>query len=140
MADILPEPGTRPSTAGVGRTVLAWPRAVRRRRAGGGEEMATHVARHDERAGVGGVIRHLHGLVTYGPGDLDIAEAMSAQGYDAVKWGEGQGMLAELVSCDLPGETCLAAAVKWYNEAATVARRALVARPRLLAKLGVAEV
>ena len=53
------------------------------------------------------MIRRLHGLVTYGPWDLDIASAMSAYGYDEVKWAEGQGMLAELVTCDTPTATTL---------------------------------
>jgi hypothetical protein len=78
----------------------------------------------------------MHGLVTYGPGDLDIASAMSGLGYDAVKWAEGQGMLAELVSSDLPHETTVTAAAEWYDEAASAARQALAAEPRLLAKLG----
>jgi len=86
------------------------------------------------------VVRHLHRLVTYGPWDLDVAFAMSPYGYDAVKWAEGQGVLAELVSCDQPRETCLIEAIAWYNEAATVARRALDNQPQLLAKLGVAEI
>jgi len=88
--------------------------------------------------GVTGVILLLHGLVTYGPGDLDIASAMSTHGYDAVKWAEGQGMLAELVSNDGPLETTMAAAAEWYDEAASAARQALAAEPRLLAKLGLA--
>ena len=82
------------------------------------------------------MVRRLHGLVTYGPWDLDIASAMSAYGYDEVKWAEGQGMLAELVSCDAPAGTTLAAAAAWYDEAATTARHALATHPRLLAKLG----
>lgn len=89
-----------------------------------------------ENAGASAVIRHLHGLVTYGPGDLDIASAMSAHGYDAVKWAEGQGMLAELVTSEPPAATTLAAALHWYDEAAAAARRALAAQPQLLAKLG----
>jgi hypothetical protein len=89
-----------------------------------------------ESAGVSRVIRLLHGLVTYGPGDLEIASAMSGQGYDAVKWAEGQGMLAELVSSDLPVETTVTAAAEWYDEAASAARHALATEPRLLAKLG----
>jgi hypothetical protein len=89
-----------------------------------------------ENAGVSQVINLMHGLVTYGPGDLDIASAMSNQGYDAVKWAEGQGMLAELVSTDLPQETTVTAAAEWYDEAASAAKQALAAEPRLLAKLG----
>jgi hypothetical protein len=86
------------------------------------------------------LVHHLHGLVVYGPGDLEIAQTMSAYGYDAVKWAEGQGMLAELVTWDTPGEGCLAAAQAWYREAASTARRALADHPRLLAKLGLCEV
>jgi hypothetical protein len=86
--------------------------------------------------GVGTIIRHLHGLVTYGPWDLDIASAMSAFGYDEVKWAEGQGMLAELVSSDVPARTTLAAAISWYDEAARAARHALAAQPQSLMKLG----
>jgi alpha-beta hydrolase superfamily lysophospholipase len=91
-----------------------------------------------ETVAVGSVIQHLHGLVTYGPGDLDIASAMSAQGYDAVKWAEGQGVLAELVSADAPADTTLTAATDWYDEAAAVARQVLSTQPQLLAKLGLA--
>jgi hypothetical protein len=98
--------------------------------------MAGQVAQED----VGAVVLHLHGLVTYGPWDLDIASAMSMHGYDAAKWAEGQGLLAELVSCDLPVESCLTTAVRWYREAVSAAQRALVGQPQLLAKLGVAEV
>jgi hypothetical protein len=82
------------------------------------------------------MVRRLHGLVTYGPWDLDIASAMSDYGYDEVKWAEGQGMLAELVSCDAPTGTTLDAATAWYDEAAVTARHALATHPRLLAKLG----
>jgi hypothetical protein len=99
--------------------------------------MAKDVAHEKEEANVDVVVRHLHGLVTRGPRDLDIASAMSAQGYDAVKWAEGQGVLAELLSVDLPTETSLAAAIGWYEEAITAAERALASRPQLLAKLGV---
>lgn len=91
------------------------------------------------RENTGAVIRHLHGLVTYGPGDLHIASAMSAHGYDAVKWAEGQGMLAELVSSEAPAATTLAAALHWYDEAAAAARRALAAEPQLLSKLGLTQ-
>ena len=90
----------------------------------------------EEEAGANILVQHLHGLVTYGPGDLDIACAMSDQGYDSVKWAEGQGMLAELVTEDTPPSTTLAAAVEWYDEAVTTARRVLAAQPQLLAKLG----
>jgi hypothetical protein len=82
------------------------------------------------------VVRRLHGLVTCGPWDLDVASAMSAHGYDAVKWAEGQSMLAELVSCRVPAASMLKAAVTWYEEAATAAQRALATQPELLAKLG----
>ena len=102
--------------------------------------MAGPVAHRQKKADAGAVIRHLHGLVTYGPADLDVAVAMSAHGYDAVKWAEGQGMLAELVSSDRPMDTTLSAATVWYREAATAARQALRARPELLTKLGLAEV
>ncbi len=82
------------------------------------------------------LIRQLHGLVIYGPWDLDVSWAMSACGYDAVKWAEGQCVLAELVSCDTPTASSLAAAAAWYQEAATTAQRALAGKPQLLAKLG----
>lgn len=86
------------------------------------------------------LVHNLHGLVVYGPGDLEIAHALSALGYDDVKWAEGQGILAELVTCDAPGEGSLATAQAWYREAASTARRALAGRPRLLTKLGLCEV
>lgn len=101
--------------------------------------MARQVAHHEERKDVSAVLQHLHRLVTYGPGDLDIAFAMSAYGYDAVKWAEGQGVLAELVSCDRPAEGSLATAAEWCREAAAAAQCALASRPQLLDKLGVAE-
>jgi hypothetical protein len=82
------------------------------------------------------LVHSLHGLVTYGPWDLDVASAMSAYGYDEVKWAEGQGLLAELVSSDEPGQSRLAAALAWYQEAAAAAVRTLSAHPQLLAKLG----
>jgi hypothetical protein len=94
------------------------------------------MAHHKEDRGADTMVRRLHGLVTYGPWDLDIASAMSAYGYDQVKWAEGQGMLAELVSCDAPARTMLDAAAAWYDEAAITARHALATHPRLLAKLG----
>jgi hypothetical protein len=102
--------------------------------------MAGKVAHEKERGDASALIRHLHRLVTYGPGDLDVAAAMSAHGYDAVKWAEGQGMLAELVSYEEPGEGCLAQASAWYRTAARAAQAALEAHPKLLAKLGVIEV
>ncbi len=86
------------------------------------------------------VIQHLHGLVTYGPWDLDIASAMSAYGYDAVKWAEGQSMLAELVSSEVPMRNSLTPALTWYEEAVRAAQDALAAKPKLLAKLGLADV
>ena len=89
-----------------------------------------------ENTTAGAVVLHLHGLVTYGPWDLDAAAAMSAYGYDEVKWAEGQGMLAELLSADAPAQATLAAARAWYEEAARDARRALATRPQVLAKLG----
>jgi len=99
--------------------------------------MARHRGNYEE-GGAGPLILDLHGLVVYGPGDLDIASAMSPLGYDAVKWAEGQCMLAELVSSDSPQNRTLAAAAAWYNEAAGAARQALATEPNLLAKLGLA--
>jgi hypothetical protein len=101
--------------------------------------MAGPVAQQETGVDVGAIVRHLHRLVIRGPRDLDIACAMSAHGYDAIKWAEGQGVLAELVSCDLPVESSLTTAIEWYNEAVSTARRALVTQPQLLTKLGVAE-
>lgn len=101
--------------------------------------MAGEVAHPNEREEFGTVVRYLHRLVTRGPADLDIAAAMSEHGFDAAKWAEGQGLLAELVSCDLPAERSLTTATRWYREAVDTARCALVTRPQLLAKLGVAE-
>ncbi len=101
--------------------------------------MARKVAQQTERRDADTVIRHLHKLVTRGPWDLDISSAMSGYGYDAVKWAEGESVLAELVSCARPRESHLTTALKWYDEAATAARSALGTRPQLLAKLGVAE-
>lgn len=85
------------------------------------------------------IVQRLHRLVTCGPGDLEIACTMSAFGYDAVKWAEGQGLLAELVTCASPAGDCLGTAMAWYQEAADAAQRALSARPSLLAKLGLKE-
>lgn len=101
--------------------------------------MATKVAHRQETVQAHTVIRHLHGLVIYGPGDLDIASAMSAYGYDAVKWAEGQGILAELVSCEQPLASSLTAAAVWCSEATAAAQEALSTQPQLLAKLGLAE-
>jgi hypothetical protein len=98
--------------------------------------MPGRVAHCQEQVDAGSVIRDLHGLVTYGPGDLEIAWAMSQHGYDATKWAEGQGMLAELVSCEQPVADSVAQAIGWYREAATTAMRALSRQPQLLAKMG----
>jgi len=84
------------------------------------------------------VVLYLHPLVTHGPRDLDIAAAMSQQGYDAVKWAEGQSVLAELVSLDQPAGSVVSAALEWYADASEAAHRALAGRPTLLAKLGLA--
>jgi hypothetical protein len=78
-------------------------------------------------------------LVTHGPQDLEIIGAMSAYGYDAAKWAEGQGVLAELLSCDQPLERMVDSAQAWYRDAAVAARDALVTKPQLLAKLGVVD-
>ena len=101
--------------------------------------MAVQLAQQKERRDADRVIRHLDKLVTRGPWDLDIAYAMSGYGYDAVKWAEGESVLAELVSCDRPLERQVTRAIRWYNEAARVARRALDTQPQLLDKLGVTE-
>jgi hypothetical protein len=85
------------------------------------------------------VVHQLHGLVTYGPWDLEIASAMAPYGYDEVKWAEGQVIVAELVSSDSPPRRTLVAAMDWYSEAAQAARRALATQPQLLAKLGLSE-
>jgi hypothetical protein len=61
---------------------------------------------------------------------------MSQQGYDAVKWAEGQCVLAELVTHEEPAGSVVSAALEWYADAAAAARRALEGRPSLLAKLG----
>jgi hypothetical protein len=86
------------------------------------------------------VVRKMHNLVTYGPGDLDAAFAMSQYGYDEVKWAEGQGVLAELVSSENPARSTMATALAWYEEAAGAARRALAGQPQVLAKLGLAAI
>ena len=99
--------------------------------------MATTVAHRQERRDASTIIQHLHKLVTNGPWDLDIAQAMAVQGYDEVKWAEGEIVLAELISGESPLEQHLAAADKWYEEAVTAARRALVSKPGLLDKIGV---
>ena len=102
--------------------------------------MAVPVAHGPETASTGDIVRYLHGLVTNGPRDLDIAQAMSGYGYDEVKWAEGQGVLAELVSSEVPLGSQKDAAAQWYREAARVARNALASEPWLLAKLGLTEV
>ena len=99
--------------------------------------MATTVAHRRERRDASTIIQHLHKLVTNGPWDLDIAQAMAIQGYDEVKWAEGQVVLAELISSERPLEEYLAAADKLYEEAVIAAQRALVSRPGLLSKIGV---
>jgi hypothetical protein len=96
-------------------------------------ERSTHQV---ENTAANAIVLHLHGLVTYGPWDLDVAAAMSDYGYDEVKWAEGQGMLAELLSAEAPAQNTLAAARSWYEEAAKAARRALATQPQALAKLG----
>ncbi len=101
--------------------------------------MAGRVAHHNRKGDADILIRQIHRLVTRGPWDLEIAFAMSVYGYDAVKWAEGECMLAELVSRDQPRERHLATATNWYNEAAAAAQSALVTRPQLLEKLGVTE-
>jgi hypothetical protein len=98
------------------------------------------VAYHEASPLASAVARQMHNLVTYGPWDLDIASAMSQYGYDEVKWAEGQGMLAELVSADSPNQTTMATAMTWYKEAAGAARRALAGQPQVLARLGLATV
>jgi hypothetical protein len=100
--------------------------------------MAGKVAHRRKKEDANTIVQHLHQLVTYGPWDLDIAHAMAGYGYDEVKWAEGQVALAELVSGDRLAESHVTAAAEWYKEAAATAQRALVARPGLLNKLGVA--
>jgi hypothetical protein len=101
--------------------------------------MAEQVSQATNREDLNTVAQHLRRLVTRGPRDLDIAYAMAGYGYDAVKWAEGESVLAELVGSDWPEPGCLAMAIRWYNEAAKAAWRALVAEPELLDKLGVTE-
>jgi hypothetical protein len=91
---------------------------------------------HAERRAVDKLIWRLDGLVTCGPSNLDIAYAMSAYGYDALKWAEGQIILAQLVNSDDPPEGTVAAASAWVESAASVAWEALGSKPQLLAKLG----
>lgn len=102
--------------------------------------MAGQVAQETKKEDANSIIQHLHRLVTHGPWDLDIAHALASYGYDAVKWAEGETVLAELVSCDRPRQRHLTTALQWYDETATVARRALVNQPQLLEKLGVLEI
>jgi hypothetical protein len=99
--------------------------------------MATTVAHYQDKEEASAIIRHLDRLVTRGPRDPDVVVAMSTHGFDAVKWAEGQGVLAELVSSDQPVEDLLVFARNWYQEAALAATNALETRPQLLAKLGV---
>jgi hypothetical protein len=96
-------------------------------------ERDTHPA---ENIAASAIILRLHSMVTYGPRNLDVAAAMSDFGYDQVKWAEGQGMLAELLSAEAPAQSTLSAARTWYAEAARVAQRALAAQPQALANLG----
>lgn len=102
--------------------------------------MAGQVAQENKREDTNTLIQHLHRLVILGPRDLEIAYALSSYGYDAVKWAEGETVLAELVSCDRPRQGHLASAVRWYDEAAKAAQRALINQPQLLEKLGVLEI
>jgi hypothetical protein len=80
----------------------------------------------------------LRRLVTNGPSDLDIASAMAAYGYDAVKWAEGQALLAEWVAWGPPTSLDDSQAVCWLHEALSVAQVALSGKPQLLAKVGLA--
>ncbi len=98
--------------------------------------MIESVAPYQETLRADVLVCRLHELVTYGPWDLEVASAMSAYGYDEIKWAEGQGMLAELVSSDEPTQNALTAALAWYQEAVAAADRALSAQPQLLARLG----
>jgi hypothetical protein len=90
--------------------------------------MFGQIVYHEGSGMANAVVRQMHNLVTYGPWDLDVAFAMSRYGYDEVKWAEGQGVLAELVSSDSPAQDTMAAA----------ARRALASQPQVLARLGLA--
>ena len=101
--------------------------------------MAQQVTRRQEGESASAFLQRFGCMVTNGPGDLDIAYAMSAHGFDDVKWAEGQGIFAELVTCDRPEVRCLETASHWYAEAAAVAQRALEKQPRLLEKLRVPE-
>jgi len=101
--------------------------------------MVRSVARRDPDSDADRVIRHLDRFVRHGPWDLEIAAAMSRQGYDAVKWAEGESVLAALVSCERPTDQHLISAMQWYEEAARAAQSALVSAPQLLAKLGITE-
>ena len=100
--------------------------------------MLGQVVYHEGSGMATAVVRQMHNLVTYGPWDLDAACAMSRYGYDEVKWAEGQGVLAELVSSERPERDTMAAALAWYEEAADTAQRALAGQPQVLARLGVA--
>jgi hypothetical protein len=94
---------------------------------------------YGRKADAGSLALGLHGLVTRGPWDLDISSAMALHGYDAVKWAEGECILAELVNSDIPARSTLAAARAWLDEAINTAQGALAAHPQLLARLGLSE-
>jgi hypothetical protein len=64
---------------------------------------------------------------------------MAVHGYDAVKWAEGECILAELVNSEVPARSTLAAGRAWLNEAIKTAQAALAAQPQLLARLGLNE-
>ena len=101
--------------------------------------MFGQVVYHEGSVMASAVVRQMHNLVTYGPWDLEVASAMSAHGYDEVKWAEGQAMLAELISFTTPPQRTLSAAQAWYKEAAATAQGVLATQPLLLAKLGLVE-
>ena len=102
--------------------------------------MVNPVAHRDQARDVDRIVRHLHRIVLHGPWDLEIAAAMARHGYDAVKWAEGESVLAALVSQERPRDRHLISARQWYDEASAAARSALVTAPQLLAKLGIPEV
>ena len=101
--------------------------------------MFGQVVYHEGSVMASAVVRQMHNLVTYGPWDLEVASAMSAQGYDEVKWAEGQAVLAELINSDKPRRSTVSAAQAWYKEAAATAQGVLATQPLLLAKLGLVE-
>ena len=84
------------------------------------------------------LIRHLHGIVTRGPRDLDVIAAMRPLGYNDYKWAEGESLLAELIAADAPNPATVSAAQMWYEEAARTACHAFIGEPLLLARLGLA--